>query len=78
MKRAPHEHRSRCALAVWFSVASVAANVSAVAQPPGPPDTRSPRERALIDITGQWVAVVNEDWRWRMITPPSAIPRACP
>jgi hypothetical protein len=48
----------------------VAANVSAIAQPPGPPDTRSPRERALIDITGQWVAVVNEDWRWRMITPP--------
>jgi hypothetical protein len=25
---------------------------------------------ALLDITGQWVAVVNEDWRWRMITPP--------
>jgi hypothetical protein len=24
----------------------------------------------LIDITGQWVAVVNEDWRWRMMTPP--------
>jgi hypothetical protein len=46
-------------------------NVSSLAQaPPGSPDTRSPRERALIDITGQWVAVVNEDWRWRMITPP--------
>ena len=38
--------------------------------PPPPPDTRSPRERALIDITGQWVAVVTEDWRWRMVTPP--------
>lgn len=36
---------------------------------PGP-DTRSARERASIDITGQWVAVVNEDWRWRMITAP--------
>jgi hypothetical protein len=70
MKRAPHELRLRCALAVLCLVATVAANVSAVAQPPGPPDTRSPRERALIDITGQWVAVVNEDWRWRMITPP--------
>ena len=63
--------RLRFALAVLLSVASVAANVSAVAQPPpGPPDTRSPRERAPIDITGQWVAVVNEDWRWRMVTPP--------
>jgi hypothetical protein len=46
------------------------ASVAAVAQPPGAPDTRSPRERALIDITGQWVAIVNEDWRWRMVTPP--------
>lgn len=24
---------------------------------------------AVIDITGQWVSVVNEDWRWRMMTP---------
>jgi hypothetical protein len=21
-------------------------------------------------LTGQWVAIVNEDWRWRMVTPP--------
>ena len=71
MKRARHEFGLRCALALSFSLASIAANVSAVAQPPpGPPDTRSPRERASIDITGQWVAVVNEDWRWRMVTPP--------
>jgi len=43
----------------------------AVAQPaPPPPDQRSARERAPIDLTGQWVAVVTEDWRWRMITPP--------
>src|SRR5690606_30195363 len=45
----------------------------APSQPPGgapgaPP--QSPRDGALFDITGQWVAVVNEDWRWRMITPP--------
>ena len=42
----------------------------AQAQPPPAPDVRSPRDRALIDLTGQWVAVINEDWRWRMITPP--------
>lgn len=70
MKRAPHDLALRCCVAVSFLIANVAANVAAVAQPPGPPDTRTPRERALIDITGQWVAVVNEDWRWRMITPP--------
>jgi hypothetical protein len=30
----------------------------------------SPRASAPIDLTGQWVAVISEDWRWRMITPP--------
>lgn len=33
---------------------------------PRPP----PREAAPIDLTGYWVAIVNEDWRWRMVTPP--------
>ena len=36
--------------------------------PPGPPPT--PRASAPVDITGQWVAVVNEDWRHRMTVPP--------
>jgi hypothetical protein len=70
MKRARHELGLRCAVGLAVALASVATNVAAVAQPPGPPDTRSPRERALIDLTGQWVAIVNEDWRWRMVTPP--------
>jgi hypothetical protein len=37
--------------------------------PPGPPAT--PRAAAPIDITGNWVSVVTEDWRWRMLTPKS-------
>jgi hypothetical protein len=41
-------------------------SAAAFAQAP----VQSARERAFIDITGQWVSVVNEDWRWRMITPP--------
>jgi hypothetical protein len=36
--------------------------------PPQPPPT--PRAAAPIDVTGYWVAIVNEDWRWRMVTPP--------
>jgi len=36
--------------------------------PPGPPP--SPRDAAPIDLTGFWVSVVTEDWRWRMLTPP--------
>ena len=61
--------RSSMALAV---IASAFAAGLAGAQPaparPTPP--ASPREAAPIDLTGQWVAIVNEDWRWRMVTPP--------
>ncbi len=31
---------------------------------------RSPRDAAQVDVTGNWVAQITEDWRWRMITPP--------
>jgi hypothetical protein len=33
-----------------------------------PPQT--PRAAAPIDLTGYWVSLVTEDWRWRMVTPP--------
>src|SRR5215470_13420457 len=36
--------------------------------PEGPPPT--PQASAPIDLTGYWVSIVNEDWRWRMVTPP--------
>ena len=36
----------------------------------GPPPQQTPRDAAPIDLTGYWVSVVNEDWRWRMVTPP--------
>jgi hypothetical protein len=35
--------------------------------PPAPP--RTAREAAPVDLTGHWVAVVSEDWRWRMLIP---------
>jgi hypothetical protein len=28
------------------------------------------RQAPHIDVTGYWVSVVTEDWRWRMLTPP--------
>ena len=34
----------------------------------GPP--LSAQQSAPIDLTGYWVSVVTEDWRWRMATPP--------
>lgn len=30
----------------------------------------TPRAAAPVDLTGTWVSVVTEDWRWRMRTPP--------
>ena len=29
----------------------------------------TPRAAAPLDLTGYWVAIISEDWRWRMITP---------
>ena len=42
------------------------------------PVRQAPRRRrrrrrkaaAPIDLTGNWVSIVTEDWRWRMVTPP--------
>jgi hypothetical protein len=35
-----------------------------------PPVPAVPRAAAPIDLTGYWVSVVTEDWRYRMVTPP--------
>jgi hypothetical protein len=31
---------------------------------------KTPKEAAPIDLTGYWVSIVSEDWRFRMLTPP--------
>lgn len=37
----------------------------------GPPAVAlTPRAAAAFDLTGYWVSIVSEDWRWRMWTPP--------
>src|SRR5215510_8176037 len=41
---------------------------AAPAAPPPPPPT--PRAAAQVDLTGNWVPLITEDWRWRMVTPP--------
>jgi hypothetical protein len=61
-----------------FRLLALAALISLVSTPlfaQGPPGGRggpppSGREGARADFTGNWVSVVSEDWRWRMITPP--------
>src|SRR5580698_3861627 len=53
--------------------AQVPFNPSA-APPPGRGRGRgpaaSPKQAAPIDMTGYWVSVVTEDWKFRMVTPP--------
>jgi hypothetical protein len=42
----------------------------------GPPPT--PKAAAPIDLTGYWVSVVTEDWRYRMVTPAKGDYQAVP
>jgi hypothetical protein len=34
------------------------------------PQPQTGRTLAPVDLTGTWVSIVTEDWRWRMVTPP--------
>jgi hypothetical protein len=43
--------------------------VNAAQREQAPPPAPSARAMAPIDLTGYWVSVVTEDWRYRMITP---------
>lgn len=54
----------RCLVAV---PAFLAVSLALLAQQTAVP---TPRDLAPFDITGYWTAVVTEDWRWRMMTPP--------
>jgi hypothetical protein len=61
-----------CRRALVVCAALLGQLASVVAQPPAAPRAapQTPRQAAPIELTGQWVAIVNEDWRWRMVTPP--------
>jgi len=64
------ETRSLKLFASWLVLCATIA-VDADAQGPrggGPPPTA--REFAPVDLTGYWVSIVTEDWRWRMTIPP--------
>jgi len=56
-------------LALTLVIAGAQESISAQGRG-GPQAPASPRASAPIDLTGYWVSVVTEDWRWRMVTPP--------
>ncbi len=57
----------RIAAVALLALATCLPAASQAARAPQPPKT--PREGAPIDLTGNWVSVVTEDWRWRMLIP---------
>jgi hypothetical protein len=59
------------AVALAMAIAALGHQVNAQAPAGrGAAPAPSPWAGAPIDLTGYWVSVVNEDWRWRMVTPP--------
>jgi hypothetical protein len=60
-------HHRLCAIA--FALAVLGRAVTAQ-QPAAAPAPGTARALAPIDLTGNWVSIVTEDWRFRMVTPP--------
>jgi len=55
-------------LTFWGAIAICVGQAHAQARG-GPAQPRTPKAAALYDITGYWVSIVTEDWRFRMVTP---------
>jgi hypothetical protein len=58
--------RSIINMALLLSLGGIASAQGPAATTPTPPTAKA---AAPIDLTGYWVALVTEDWRWRMVTP---------
>jgi hypothetical protein len=58
------------ALATNAAAQAPAAQGRGAAPPAAPAPTPTPKAAAPIDLTGYWVSVITEDWRWRMVTAP--------
>jgi len=54
---------------ILFSIAGVTAYGQGRGRGGAPQPPQSPKAAAPIDITGYWVSVVTEDWRYRMLIP---------
>jgi hypothetical protein len=63
--------RTRAAAVVCLLILALGASrvVRAAGQEGRAPEAAA-RTAAPVDLTGYWVSIVTEDWRWRMLTPP--------
>ena len=58
---------------VWnftFAFCLLTSNFAVAQTPARPGPAKTPKEAAPIDLTGYWVSIVSEDWRFRMVTAP--------
>ena len=62
-------HRTALFLVVVFGVSLAAQQPGQGGRGRGAPVPQTPQQQAPADLTGWWVSVVTEDWRWRMVTP---------
>ena len=62
----------RRALVLLLVASALLASPAHAQRGPAAPEGPRPTAQAAapIDLTGQWVSIVTEDWRWRMVTPP--------
>ena len=58
---------SRVLIAALFAATAAAQQGGRSGRQGGPPPTG--QAGAQFDLTGSWVSMVSEDWRWRMVTP---------
>src|SRR5215472_15821561 len=56
-------------LGVTIVILSIVLAAAAQLLAQGRGQAQTPRAAAPVDFTGYWVSVINEDWRWRMVTP---------
>ena len=63
---------ARCliALMVMLAIAPLSAQRGGAGGGAGGGAPPSAQVAAPLDLTGQWVSLVTDDWRWRMVTPP--------
>ena len=59
---------------ITFALVALLAAQTAFAQGRGgrggaPAAPQTPKAAAAIDVTGYWVSIISEDWRYRMVTP---------
>lgn len=61
---------SRWLIAIWSAISLLLSGWMPLHAGSAPQGPETARQGAPIDLTGYWVSLITEDWRYRMVTPP--------